>query len=158
MTGEIITVDDEQLAKMRKASESVRRARAEELADRGCVHTACDVPANRTAQVRINVNVQALRLEYKPGWFDFFRSEPGMRCLARDRFTVAIAADAHSSDVLSLIEKISSLFVPTHHFSNEASDAPASVQCTPSTYATVCDDDSAPDSRRTGAPALDIWV
>jgi hypothetical protein len=122
------------------------------------MRTACDAPANRPPQVRINVNVQALRLEYKQGWFDFFRSEPEVRRLERDRFSVEMAADAHGTDVVSLMEKISSLLVPAHHFGGEASDAAASVPRTPPTYATVSDDGSATDSRRCGAPALDIWV
>jgi hypothetical protein len=158
VTGEIITVDDEQLAKMRKASDGVRRASAEELVDGDCLPTAWDVPADRPPQVRISVNVQALKFEYKPGWFNFFRSEPELRCLEHDRFSVKIAAETHRTDVLSLMEKISSLFVPARHFGGEASEAGASVPRTPSNDATVCDSHLSSEPRRSGAPSLDVWV
>jgi hypothetical protein len=159
VTGEVIIVNDEPLAGTRKASDRGRRARGEELVDRGCVPTANDVPANRPPQVQINVNVQVLRLECKSGWFEFFRREPRMHRLERDRF-VEIAADARSSDVPALIEKVMSLLdvVPPHHIGSEANDTAAFGHRGPSAYAAVCDDDPSPDSRGTGAPALDIWV
>jgi hypothetical protein len=88
----------------------------------------------------MSVNVQALRLEYKSGWRDFFRSEPRMGRAALDRFTIEVAADAASSDVSELIEGIAALsdIVPSHY--------------------KVRDDDGSSESGKPDSPALDIWV
>lgn len=51
VTGEIITVDDEQVTRIRKALDRTRRAKAEESADRGCVRVDRDVPANQPSHV-----------------------------------------------------------------------------------------------------------
>jgi hypothetical protein len=144
---------------MRKASDRVRHAGLEELTDGSHVRSACDVCAQQPFQVQVNVNVQALRLEYKSGWFDFFRTEPRTRRLALDRFTVEIAAETTSSDVPALIEKITSWLdiVPPRHLGTEISETAVSGHRAPSAYAAVCDDDPSSVSRRTGA-ALDIWV
>jgi len=160
VTGEIITVDDEQLATMRKASDFVPRADLEELTNRNCMHSACDVRASQPSQVQVNVNVQALRLEYKSGWLDFFRTGPRTRRLALDSFTVEIAGESASSDLPTLIEKIKSSLdiAPSLRVDSEVSDTSGAGRCAPSTYVAVRDDDRSPDACRTGAPALDVWA
>lgn len=160
VTGEIVIVDGEQVARTRNAPNRVRRAGAEEIVDRSCVPCACDLPAHRRSQVQVNVNVQILRAEYKSGLFDFLCNGARMRRLALDRFTVEIAADAPRGDVPAFIEGITALsnILPCHLFASEVSDTAASGQRAPSPYVAVCDDDRSSDSRGTGSPALDIWV
>ena len=145
---------------MRKASDCVPRAGLEELTNGDCMHSGCDIRASQPSRVQVNVKVQALRLEYKSGWLDFFRTGTRTRRLALDSFTVEIAAESASSDLPTLIEKIKSSLdiVPSLRGDSEISDTSASGGCAPSTYVAVRDDDCSPDARRTGAPALDVWV
>jgi hypothetical protein len=161
VTGEIITVDDEQMTRKRKALERIRRARAEELIDWGCVHPACDVSGDQPSQVRININVkvQALEVEYKPGLFDFFRDGPRMRRTAVDRFTIEIAADASSSNIPALIEGIRGLsdIVQSYHV-GEVSDSASFGPRALSAYVDARDDDRSVESRSPGPRSLDIWV
>lgn len=158
VTGEIISVEDEQLARMSKASDPLRRASFKGSTEGTYVRRACHGRADQSSQVI--VDVQVLRLEYRSGWFDFFRTEPSIRRVALDRFTVQIAADNAGSDVPALIEKTTSLLdiLPSHHFGSEVGDIIASGHRAPFAYVAVCDEDGSPDSRRTDAPALDIWA
>ena len=159
VTGEIITVDDEHVARKRKALERIRHATAEELIDWGCVRPACDVPGGQPSQVRINVNVQALSVEYKPGLFDFFRDGPRMRRTAFDRFTIEIAADASSNNIPALIEGITGLSdtVQSYHV-GEVNDSAASGPRALSAYIDARDDDRSVESGSPGPRFLDIWV
>jgi hypothetical protein len=159
VTGEIITVDDEHVTRKRKAPERIRRARAEELIDWGCVRPACDVPGGQPSQVRINVNVQALRVEYQPGLLDFFRDGPRMRRTAFDRFTMEIAGDASSGNIPALIEGITGLSdtVQSYHV-GEVSDSAASGPRALSTYVDAWDVDRSVESGSPGPRSLDIWV
>lgn len=157
VTGEIITVNNQHLTRKREVPNRIRPGRAEQLADLGCMRAACEGLGHQPSQVRINVNVQALRVEYRSSWFDFFRNEPRTRRTAVDHVTVEISADA-SDDVPALIERITGLsnIVPSYHVGEVNDDT--SVHRVPSAYLDVSDDDRLLESRRAGSQALDIWV
>jgi hypothetical protein len=159
VTGEIITVDDDQVTGTRKALDRARRWRAEESVDRGCAVVNCVATVNPPSLVRINVNVYALRLEYKPGLFDFFRLEATTPRLALDRFSVEITANAPTRDVSGLIDRIAVLSedIQCCHFREDNEPAVFGFRTLPA-HIDVSDDDKSLERRRNGSDALDVWV
>ena len=158
MTGEIIPAEDERLTRTRKALDRLRRAKAEASVHGTGVPAASSLPKELSRQVHIHVSVQALRVEYKPGLFAFFRAEPGMCRAAFDRFSVEITANAPDRDVPAVIEGIAALsdIIPCYGV-GEANDGLASGQPVAPTCVDIGDGDASPQRHRSTA-ALDIWV
>jgi hypothetical protein len=158
VTGQIITIDDDQVSGICKVLDRARREPAEELVDWGCA-SAAYAPVNQSSHVLIKVNVQALRLEYKSGLFNLFRNEARVDRLAVDRFSVEIAANAPSGDISKLIETITPLADTVRSYCfGEVLDAASSGHSVPPARINVSDYDRSLESRNTGSNPLDIWV